>query len=454
MTQLPKTAVITLGCPKNQVDAEQLLALLSSKEFPLVGQVDDAEIIIVNTCAFIQPAVEESLDAILEIAEYKQAGTCRYLAVMGCLPQRYGQELLKQIPEIDLALGTSAFLELPKLLLKLLHGKSPARLHVSPPDYQNTCVLPQTTSQPHTAYLKIAEGCDNHCSYCIIPQLKGKQVSFPLAELARKASELADAGVKELNIIAQDITAYGQKLPGRPDLVRLLEQLNEIDGLEWIRLLYAYPGKISNELINLLGEQTKICPYLDLPIQHISDPVLKRMNRHDHSQAIRETIDKLGSLKRNIHLRSTVIVGFPGETDHDFQLLLDFIGEGYFTYLGCFPYWPETGTKAAILENQVEESVKEERCRAIMDCQRQITSQHLQTYIGKNIPLLMEGESLESEFLLQARTAFQAPDIDGITYVTEGFAQPGEMAIGRINQVHEYDLFASLNDNFSLQTTP
>jgi len=446
MIQLPKTAVITLGCPKNQVDAEQLLFLLAHDGFPLVGQVDEAEAIIVNTCAFIQPAVEESLDTILEIAGHKQNGRCRYLLVMGCLPQRYGQELLKQIPEIDLALGTSSFPKLPELLLKLLQGKSPTRLHVSPPDYRNTCGLPQTTSQPHSAYLKIAEGCDNHCSYCIIPQLKGKQASFPPAELTHKAAELADAGVKELNIIAQDITAYGQKLSDRTDLVQLLEKLNEINSLEWIRLLYAYPGKVSDKLINLLGEQTKICPYLDLPIQHISDPVLKRMNRHDRSQTIRETIYKLGSLKRNIHLRSTVIVGFPGETDRDFQLLLDFIGEGHFTYLGCFPYWPETGTKAAMMETQIEESVKEERCRAIMDCQRRITSRHLQEYIGKSIPLLMEGESLESEFLLQARTAFQAPDIDGITYITEGFSQAGEIASGRINQVHDYDLFASLNE--------
>lgn len=445
MIQLPKTAVITLGCPKNQVDAEQLLSLLAGDGFPLVGQVDEAETIIVNTCAFIQPAVEESLDTILEIAGRKQDGYCRYLVVMGCLPQRYGQELLKQIPEIDLALGTSAFLKLPALLLKLFQGKSPAKLHVSPPDYQNTCGLPQITSQPHTAYLKIAEGCDNHCSYCIIPQLKGKQASFPPAELTRKAIELAAAGVKELNIIAQDITAYGQKLPGRPDLVQLLKKLNKIDGLEWIRLLYAYPEKVSDELINLLGEQTKICPYLDLPVQHISNSVLKRMNRHGRSQTIKETIYKLGALKRYIHLRSTVIVGFPGETDRDFQLLLDFIGEGHFTYLGCFPYWPESGTNAAMMEAQIEASVKEERCRAIMDCQRRITSRHLQEYIGKSIPLLMEGESLESEFLLQARTAFQAPDIDGITYVTEGFAQPGEIAAGKINQVHEYDLFAALN---------
>lgn len=445
MIQLPKTAVITLGCPKNQVDAEQLLSLLAGDGFPLVGQIDEAETIIVNTCAFIQPAVEESLDTILEIAGRKQDGYCRYLVVMGCLPQRYGQELLKQIPEIDLALGTSAFLKLPALLLKLFQGKSPAKLHVSPPDYQNTCGLPQITSQPHTAYLKIAEGCDNHCSYCIIPQLKGKQASFPPAELTRKAIELAAAGVKELNVIAQDITAYGQKLPGRPDLVQLLKKLNKIDGLEWIRLLYAYPEKVSDELINLLGEQTKICPYLDLPVQHISDSVLKRMNRHGRSQTIKETIYKLGALQRTIHLRSTVIVGFPGETDRDFQLLLDFIGEGHFTYLGCFSYWPETGTKAAMMEAQIEASVKEERCRAIMDCQRRITSRHLQEYIGKSIPLLMEGESLESEFLLQARTAFQAPDIDGITYVTEGFAQPGKIAASRINQVHEYDLFAALN---------
>jgi len=445
MIQLPKIAIITLGCPKNQVDAEQLLSLLTGQGFPLVGQLDKAETIIVNTCAFIQPAVEESLDTILEIAGHKQDGRCRCLAVIGCLPQRYGRELLEQIPEIDLALGTSTFPKLPELLQQFFNGKSPAKLHVAPPDYQNICGLPQSTSQPHSAYLKIAEGCDNHCSYCIIPQLKGKQASFPLAELTHKATVFADGGVKELNIIAQDITAYGRKFSGCPDLVQLLEKLNKINGLEWIRLLYAYPGKVSDELINLLGEQTKICPYIDLPIQHISDPVLKRMNRHDRSQTIRETIYKLGSLKRTIHLRSTVIVGFPGETDRDFQLLLDFIAEGHFTYLGCFPYWPEAGTKAAKMEVQIEESVKEERCRAIMDCQRRITSRHLQEYIGKDIPLLMEGESIESEFLLQARTAFQAPDIDGITYVTEGFAQPGEMVGGKINQVHEYDLFAALN---------
>lgn len=454
MIPLPKVAVITLGCPKNQVDAEQLLSLLADEGFSLGGQLDEAETIIVNTCAFIQPAVEESLDAILEIAEQKQTGHCRHLVVMGCLPQRYGQELLRQIPEIDLALGTSSFHKIPKILRKLLQGKAPARLHVSPPDYQNIGGLAQITSQAHTAYLKIAEGCDHHCSYCIIPQIKGKQVSFPLAELARKATALASTGVKELNIIAQDITAYGQKLVGRPTLVQLLERLNQIDGLEWIRLLYAYPGKISDELIALLGAQTKICPYLDIPIQHISDPILKRMNRHEQAETIRETIAKLSSLKRTIHLRSTVIVGFPGETDRDFQLLLDFIGEGHFTYLGCFPYWPETGTKAAMMEGQIEEPVKEERCRAIIDCQRQITSRHLQNYIGKNIPLLMEGESLESEYLLQARTAFQAPDIDGITYVTEGFGQTGEITVGRINQVHEYDLFASLEDNLPLQTTP
>ncbi len=446
MMEAPKTAVITLGCPKNQVDAEQLLALLTRRQFSLVTQVDEAEIIIVNTCAFIQPAVEESLDAILEIAELKQRGGCRFLAVMGCLPQRYGQELLDQVPEIDLAVGTSAFPKLPDLLLELLHGRSPAKLLVATPDYRNTASLPQMTSQPHTAYLKIAEGCDNRCSYCTIPGIKGKQASFPLAELVRQASELAAAGTRELIIVAQDITAYGQKDQEHPGLVPLLEKLNDIGELEWIRLLYAYPEKVSAGLIDLLGQETKICPYLDLPIQHISDSVLQRMNRRGGSRTIRKTIQALESLNRKIHLRSTIIVGFPGESESDFQLLLNFIAEGHFTYLGCFPYWAETGTRAATMTGQVEDVVKEERCRKIMDCQRRVTSRHLQAYIGKSLPVLMEGKSGESEFLLQARTAFQAPDIDGITYITEGFAQPGEIVSAGINQVHDYDLFAALDN--------
>ena len=394
--------------------------------------------------------MEESLDTILEIAGRKHDGNCRYLVVMGCLPQRYRRELLQQIPEIDLAIGTSTFPKLPELLFHLLRGKSIARLQVSPPNYQDTCKLPQTASQNYTAYLKIAEGCNNHCSYCIIPQIKGKQTSFPLPVLIQKATELAAAGVRELNIIAQDITAYGQELAAQGTLVQLLRELNTVDELEWIRLLYAYPGKITDELINLLGEETKICPYLDLPIQHISDSVLKGMNRHDSAQNIRKIIDKIISLPRTIHLRSTVIVGFPGESDRDFQQLLDFIAAGHFTYLGCFPYWPETGTKAAMLENQVEKSVKEERCQAIMDCQRQVTNRHLQKYIGRKIPLLMEGESSESEFLLQGRTAFQAPDIDGVTYVTDGFSQPGTISTAGITQTHDYDLFAALSNKLSL----
>ncbi len=440
---LPKTAVITLGCPKNQVDAEQLLFLLIGKHFPLVSRVDEAEIIIVNTCAFIQPAVEESLDAILEIAELKRRGSCRFLVVMGCLPQRYTQELLDQIPEIDLAIGTSAFPKLPDLLLDLLRGGSPAKLQVEPPDYRSTAGLPQAASLPYTAYLKIAEGCNNRCSYCTIPRIKGKQISFPLEELVRRAAEMAAAGTRELIVIAQDITAYGGKDQG---LVPLLERLNDIKGLEWIRLLYAYPEKISPELIDLLGQETKICPYLDLPVQHISDAVLQRMNRHGGSRSIRKTIQALESLKRKIHLRSTVIVGFPGETEADFQQLLDFIAEGHFTYLGCFPYWAEAGTRAATMSGQVEDAVKEERCRIIMDCQRRATSRHLQAYLGKSLPVLMEGESGESEFLLQARTPFQAPDIDGVTYITDGFAQPGEIVSANISQVHDYDLFAALGN--------
>ncbi|MBN2333794.1 MAG: 30S ribosomal protein S12 methylthiotransferase RimO [Deltaproteobacteria bacterium] len=441
---LPITALVTLGCPKNQVDAEQLLQLLTAARFPLTARPEEAGIIIVNTCAFIQPAVEESLETILELAELKNTGSCRYLAVAGCLPQRYGKKLLEEVPEIDLAVGTSSFPLLPALLEKLHAGIPVARFHAGTTNYADLTAIPQICSQPYTAYLKIAEGCNNHCSYCFIPQIKGPQTSFAPSLLLDKARRMADYGIRELNIIAQDITAYGRERPGQSTLVPLLEQLAAIDGLSWLRLLYAYPGKITDELITLLGKEEKICPYLDLPIQHISGHILQRMNRHDQPETIRQTIHKLQSLGRTIHLRSTVIVGFPGETDHDFQLLLDFIAEGHFTYLGCFPYWPETGTRAASLDQQVEDRVKEERCRAIMTCQQEVTSRQLAVYRGKSIPLLVEGVSSETELLLQSRTSFQAPDIDGVTYITDGFATPGTIINGKIHEAHEYDLFAEL----------
>ncbi|MBW1644989.1 MAG: 30S ribosomal protein S12 methylthiotransferase RimO [Deltaproteobacteria bacterium] len=444
MPELPVTALVNLGCPKNQVDAEQLLQLLTEAGFPLTTDQAAAEVIIVNTCAFIQPAVEESLEAILEAAGHKETGACRCLVVMGCLPPRYRQRLAVEIPEIDLLVATSAFTRLPAILKQWHRGGPVEKFHLEPPAYRETGLLPQLTCQSFSAYLKIAEGCDNRCAYCLIPSLRGKQVSFPPALLAEKAAAMAAAGVRELNLVAQDLTAYGRDLPGQPTLAQLLRRLLAIEELAWLRLLYAYPGKISDELVELLAGEEKLCPYLDLPIQHISATVLRRMQRHDPPAKIRAVIERLRSLPRTVHLRSTVIVGFPGETEADFRQLLDFVAEGHFTYLGCFAYWPEPGTPAASLADQVPEQVKFERYQQIIDCQRQVTRRHLQVYRQREIPLLVEGKSPETELLLQARAPFQAPEIDGVTYVTEGFAQPGTILTGRIDEIHDYDLFASL----------
>ena len=442
-----KTAVVNLGCPKNEVDAEKLVHLLLEDDFQLLAEPDEAEVIIVNTCAFIQPAVEEAVDTILYLAGFKEEGCCRLLVVTGCLPQRYGAAIGQEIPEIDLLFGTADFHRIPTAIKKFLNNPGPDKTNyeIGPLNYSKLHSIPQQISPPIAySYLKIAEGCDNRCSYCMIPSIKGPQQSVPLETLVAQAQLMVTAGVREINLVAQDITAYGNDLGNSTQLNDLLKSLSRIPLLGRLRLLYAYPHRITAELVELIAQESKICNYIDIPIQHISDPVLAAMGRHDRAYDIRRTLEIIKNRVPDIFLRSTVIVGFPGESEADFKKLLNFVEEGFFAYLGAFAYWPEDGSRAANFLHQVPQELKDERLQAILDIQQGITEKRLRAEIGQTRKVLIEGLSLESDLLLQGRTAFQAPEIDGLTYITEGHAEPGTIVEVEIHDCHEFDLFGRI----------
>ncbi len=442
-----KTAVINLGCPKNEVDAEKLIYLLLKADFQLLAEPDDAEIIIVNTCAFIQPAVEEAVNTILHLASFKEDGACRLLVVTGCLPQRYGASLSQEIPEIDLLFGTSDFHKIPAAIKKFMASPRPGSTicEISIPNYNKLHAVPQQITPPLAySYLKIAEGCNNRCSYCMIPVIKGPQQSVPLGTLISQARQMVTAGVQEINLVAQDITAYGNDLAEKPQLTDLLKALCRIPALGWLRLLYAYPHRITAELVEMMAQESMICNYIDIPIQHISDPILTAMGRHDRGKDIRQTLESMKTQIPDLFLRSTVIVGFPGESEKNFKELLDFVAEGLFDYLGVFSYWPEEGSRAAQFPQQVPEALKGERLQTILDIQQGITEKRLRAEVGRTRKVLIEGLSQESDLLLQGRTAFQAPEIDGLTYITEGDAKPGTIVDVEIQDCHEFDLFARI----------
>jgi ribosomal protein S12 methylthiotransferase len=449
--RLPLTAVVNLGCPKNQVDAEQLVALLERAGFPLTPDTAAAEAIIVNTCAFIQPAVEESIETILALAALKESGPCRRLVVCGCLPQRYGADLRREIPEIDLALGCARFVDLPDRLRRLEAGVPlpGGATEITTPDFRPTWQLPQSPTSPFAAYLKISEGCDNHCRYCLIPQLKGKQASVPPEFLEMRARQLVYDGVRELTLVAQDITTYGRDLHARPTIGSLIERLLTLDDLAWIRLLYAHPKRVDDELLHLIGGNDRVCPYLDVPVQHASPKILRAMHRPADSDKMTARLEHIRAAWPEIHLRSTVIVGFPGETDADFACLQKFVERGFFTWLGCFRFWPEEGTAAASLPERVLDEVITARHQAIVEVQSKITAARLGSLVGTVVPLLVEGPSTESDLLIQGRTNFQAPEIDGVTYITDGITatvgRPGSIVPARITGVNDVDLTAVLD---------
>ena len=443
MKSKKKTFLISLGCAKNLVDSEHVLGLLKTNGFPLVSSLKEAQVAIVNTCGFIQSAVEESIETILEVAKKKKKGELEALFVMGCFVQRYGYKLLKEIPEVDGWLGTG---EIHKIVDILEAGPTdPPSLLISRPTTLADHSVPRAQTTPfYSAYLKIAEGCSHGCSYCTIPRLRGSFRSRSMASLAIEAENMVGRGVKEINLIGQDTTMYGRDLDGDIGLENLLERLIQVRGLRWIRMLYGHPQGISDRLLELVDGEEMICPYLDIPFQHINGEILKAMGRHGNGETPWKLIERIRSKTRQISLRTTVMVGFPGETDKIFEELYNFVKAVEFDHLGAFIFSPEEGTPAAKLETAVEERVAKERLEAIMHLQAEISRGKNQGMVGQRVSVLVEGVSPETDLLLKGRTATMAPDVDGQVLINRGEAVVGEIAPVRITEGHAYDLVGEI----------
>jgi ribosomal protein S12 methylthiotransferase len=427
----------TLGCPKNRVDSEVMLGTLAEAGYRLVQEPEKAEVIVVNTCGFIESAKAESVEAIVDLAEMKRAGQCKKLVVTGCLVQRHADELARELPEVDHFLGTGAYQE----VARIVSDAQAKRLVVPDPDFVHSAKSPRVNSLPsHTAYLKIAEGCDNTCAFCIIPKLRGGQRSRTIDDLVAEAETLAGQGTVELSLVAQDLTAYGYDLPGKVRLHHLLPELAKVVGIRWMRLHYAYPRDVPEALVRAIADEPKIVKYLDMPLQHSSDRLLRSMKRGRDSEFLRDLLARLRAGVPGIALRTSLIVGLPGETDADFDDLLGFVEAQRFERLGVFEFSPEEGTPAAEMPDQVPDALKRERYERIMELQQGISRDHQQALIGRRIEVLVEGRSEETEHLLAGRHAQQAPEIDGITYVNDGVAYPGEIVTVEVTDAHEYDL--------------
>lgn len=441
-----KVSMVSLGCPKNLVDAEVMLGFLDREGYVITTDEKDADIIIVNTCSFIKEAKQESIDAILDLADRKHDGKCKLLIVTGCLPQRYQEELCRELPEVDIFIGTGDYPRIADIIAE--KGRVPGQLrYIGDPNFVFDEDSPRLKSTPvYSAYLKIAEGCSNRCSYCVIPSLRGAFRSRPLDAVLDEARRLVAGGARELNIIAQDVTRFGTDLEPAVTLEELVRRLAGIEELKWIRLLYAYPDGITDGLIRVMKEEKKVCKYLDLPLQHISDPILARMNRRSTSGEIRALISRLREEIPDIALRTSLIVGFPGETEEDFKQLLHFVEEVRFDRLGVFCYSKEEGTPAAAMPDQISERVKRERYKKIMTAQARLSFKRNRSLVGKIEEVIVEGYSEETELLLKGRSSRQAPDIDGQVYITAGNADVGDIVNLRITDSSDYDLIGEIID--------
>ena len=428
-----KVGFISLGCTKNLIDTEMTIGLFREHQYTIVNDTNEAEIIVINTCGFIESAKQEAINTILEMAEYKTKGTCKYLIVMGCLVERYIKELRRTLPEVDLFIPIKDYDKLWEKIDTLIDPKK-LNLHTTQLDYMNRVI----TTGKITAYLKIAEGCSNRCTYCAIPYIRGKYVSRPFEEILEEAKNLANKGYKEIIVIAQDTTKYGIDLYGKPKLAELLEEISKIEGIKWIRFLYAYPESITDELIETVKNNEKICKYFDIPIQHISDSVLKRMNRKTTGEDIKQIILKIKKEIPEAILRTTLIVGFPGETEEDFQKLIKFIGEAYFDKLGAFKYSKEEGTPAAKLPNQIHYKTKIKRYNKIMELAQKISKQKLQEKIGQEYEMLIETETFDKRYYV-GRTYMDIPEEDGLVFIPKNNIQNTWIRI-KITNVKNYDL--------------
>ncbi len=439
-----RVSLVSLGCPKNLVDAEVMLGHLPAQRFEIIVDESQADIIIVNTCSFINDAKEESIDTILEVADYKETGACRMLIVSGCLPQRYQEDLQQQLPEVDLFLGVSEGARIVELIDRQL-GSDSSTLEIGAPDYLYDHTTPRVNSSPaYTSYVKIAEGCSNRCSYCIIPQLRGDLRSRSIASVVTEVRALATQGVTEINLIAQDITAYGRDRQDGATIEGLLKELVKVEEIVWIRLLYAYPDGVSDELIELIATQEKICNYLDLPLQHIDDAILKQMNRRLGEQDVRELLQRMRTRIPDLTLRTSFIVGFPGESREQFEKLLTFVEEGHFERVGVFRYSREEGTPAAAFPHQVPAPTKKSRLNKLMKAQARVSFAKNRALVGRVEQVLIEGYSDETDLLLKGRSARQAPDIDGQYLITAGHADVGEYVSLKITDSSEYDLIGEM----------
>lgn len=434
---------ISLGCDKNLVDSEVMLGLLDSRGYQIVDDETIADVIVINTCCFIHDAKEESIQTILEMAEYKKTGRLKALVVTGCLAQRYQQEIIDEIPEVDAVLGTASYDKIAEAIDEALDGHTEMYL-------EDIDRLPQVSSKRlvttggHYAYLKIAEGCDKHCTYCIIPKVRGNYRSVPMEQLLKEAKELAEGGVKELILVAQETTVYGQDIYGEKSLHRLLRELCKIDGIQWIRLLYCYPEEIDANLIQVMKEEPKICHYLDLPIQHASDAILKKMGRRTSKAQLVDTIRTLREEIPDITLRTTLITGFPGETEEQHQELVEFVDEMEFDRLGVFTYSPEENTPAAEMPDQIPEEVKEDRQAELMELQQEIAFDLAEDMIDREVLVMIEGK-VADENAYVGRTYRDAPNVDGLIFInTDEELMSGDFAKVKVTGAMEYDLIGEL----------
>lgn len=443
---MERVHLLTLGCPKNVADSELMLGVLAQSGFELTMDPESADVLVVNTCAFIDAAKKESLDAILEMAAIKRRAVGRRLVVSGCLAQRYGVELREEMPEVDIFVGTGNFLDLPELLRRTESFESRPIEYVGAAHLLPSADLPRLrTGNFFSAYLKVSEGCNHQCAFCIIPKIRGRHESRPLDDVVREAEGLVESGAREINLIAQDLTAYGNDLKPRASLASLLERLNDIPHLRWIRLLYCYPSSVTNELLDAVAFLPKVVKYLDMPLQHADDMVLQAMKRERGADALNRLLDRVREKIPGVSLRSSFIVGFPGETEEAFANLTKFIKRHRFDRVGVFTYSREENTTAGTMDNQVPHRVKRQRRRRLMELQAEISRGNNRDWIGREVEVLVEGELPGRATRLRGRTATQAPEIDGMVLL-RGEALPGEFVHAHIDEARTYDLVGTIRE--------
>lgn len=446
MGMVEKISIISLGCARNLVDSEVMSGILQKNRYEVVPEPAEADIVLINTCSFIDAAKEESIGTILETARLKETGRLRTLVVAGCLPQRYPKELMRELPEVDLFIGTG---EVPRIaeILREHRDRKKKRLYVGIPSYLYDHATPRSRTTPsHTAFVKVSEGCDHKCAFCIIPQLRGPHRSRPIDSIIEETATLGEQGVKEINLIAQDLTAYGRERRDGTTLYGLLREMALIPRIQWIRLLYAYPNYLEEPLLYLIHRNEKICKYIDIPFQHISSRILRSMRRGKSGSSVREAIHKIRQAIPNVTLRTSLIVGFPGETEEEFQELLDFVQEAQFDRLGVFKYSAEEGTTAALMEDPLTEEEKERRWQEVMEIQAEISLNKNRALIGTIQQVMIEDlDSIEPERLI-GRTQAHAPEVDGVVYINKErkTVKPGDFVNVRINQALDYDLIGDI----------